>query len=434
MILIYSDIQSNRLNYTLNVVFKEVLNCEYELTHNKDAFEQCNTVKLSYSNVLNTGVNILPEGLLFEKNIRKELPNAELNVETFPKFFKSNASDFLGYDLFSTVFYFATRYEEYQIKEVDEHNRFLAENSLLHKFNCLHIPFLNYAIFNFAEKLKTIFPQFIYTKQKINFLSTIDIDNAFAFAHKGIFRNAGGLVKDLFTFNLSQITQRINSLSNDNKDPFNTYHLIHQIHQQNSIPLLYFILIGDYGKFDKNPHYTNNGFIQLLKKLSKEYTLGLHPSYETYNYPEKIKIEKQRLENIIGKKITHARCHFLRVNLPETYRVFCEEGITDDYTMLFATKVGFRTGLCVPIKWFDLELNKATNLTIHTNSIMEGVLRDYNQFNFNKSLEVSTQLINEVDKFGGEFISIYHNDSFTEKNKDWKNLLEKLMQHFNHKK
>jgi hypothetical protein len=32
--------------------------------------------------------------------------------------------------------------------------------------------------------------------------------------------------------------------------------------------------------------------------------MGLHPSYESYNHLEKIGIEKKRLEDIIGKKVT----------------------------------------------------------------------------------------------------------------------------------
>ena len=61
-------------------------------------------------------------------------------------------------------------------------------------------------------------------------------------------------------------------------------------------------------------------------------------------------------------------------------------------------------------KWFDLEHNEQTELNIHTSVIMEGTLRDYNQVNANNALNTSLQLMSEVKKYGGEFISIFHNN------------------------
>ena len=66
-----------------------------------------------------------------------------------------------------------------------------------------------------------------------------------------------------------------------------------------------------------------------------------------------------------------------------------------------------------------LKKNEATNLTIHSSVIMEGTLRDYNKLSTEKAKHTSFELLNEVKKLGGEFISIFHNDSFVAEQKEW---------------
>lgn len=420
MILIYTNHITPRVAYAVNLVFESVLQIEYKLTDDLSYFKEYTLPKIAYTTTTDLSrISIVSHDLLFENDIKLVQVEANKTYLDFPKFFKSAAADFLGYDIFAMVFYFATRYEEYLPTEKDTHQRFKGEQSIAFQYNCIHIPFLNNAIQAFSFKLKKEFPFVGYNKRPFNFLSTIDIDNAFAYAHKGLKRNLGGFLKDLVSFKLNHITKRIKSNINDKNDPYNTFEFINNLSKESKTALRYFVLIGDYANYDKNPHYNNIGFQKLLKSLSVNYEMGLHPSYESYNQLEKIEIEKKRLEDITGKKVTSVRCHFLRVNLPETYRTFIKIGITDDYTMIYASQSGFRTGLCVPFKWFDLQKNEATNLTIHTSVIMEGTLRDYNKLSPENAKNTALVLMEEVKKHGGEFISIFHNDSFIAEQKEW---------------
>jgi hypothetical protein len=420
MILVYSHTVTPRVIYAMDLVFTTVLNIQYKLTDDLKEFEEYSLPKISYTTTTHLSrIAIASHGLLFEQEVRPLWPNATENYMDFPRFFISDEKDFLGYDIFAMVFYFTTRYEEYIISEKDQHQRFQAESSIAFKYNCLHTPFLNAAISDFALKLKHEFPSVNSIKRPFNFISTIDIDNAFAYAHKGIVRNLGGFGKHMLSFKFSKILSRIRSNINDKKDPYNTFDKINGLSNQSQTALYYFALVGDHSTFDKNPDHKNKGFRKLLQSLSSRYEIGLHPSYESYNDPNKIEIEKKRLEDITGKKVTSARCHFLRVKLPETYRAFITAGIVDDYTMIYASQSGFRTGLCTPFPWFDLEKNKPTNLIIHTSVIMEGTLRDYNKLSPENAKSIAFLTMQEVKKYGGEFISIFHNDSFIASQKKW---------------
>lgn len=428
MLLIYTHTITERLTYALDIVFDKILNTPLKLTSDREEFQKSTDPKLAYTNT-HEGFELFiqSDSLLFEHTIRTTLPVAEKKYHDFPKFFKSASVDFLGYDLFAMVFYFSVRYEEYLPTEKDEHQRFKAENSLAYQYKCLQIPFLNVAIQQFGEKLKQRFPELEFKKRIFNFLSTIDIDNAFAYAHKGVKRNLGGMAKDLLSLKLTHVVKRLISNLDEKKDPYNTFEYIHSLSKETQTSLQYFVLIGDYSQYDKNPDYHNEGFRNLLKSLATNFSIGLHPSYESFSHPEKIEIEKKRLEEIIGRKVTSARCHFLRLNLPETYRAFIENGITDDYTMIYASQSGFRTGLCVPYKWFDLEKNKKTELVLHTSALMEGTLRDYNKLNAEKAKHTSLTLLEEVKKHGGEFVSIFHNDSFVPEQEEWIKVYKELL-------
>lgn len=428
MILIYTHSITPRVSYTMDLVFGTVLNTSIQLTDDEEIYKRSSLPKFVYSKKQpDNGLFIQSDDLLYETIIRPELPEAGGNYLGFPVFFHSSAHSFLPYDLFATVFYFASRYEEYLPSTLDLHQRFQAENSLAFLNGFLDKPFLNYLIEDFAQKLKQHYPALEFKKRTFNFLSTIDIDNAFAFANKGFKRNLGGLLKDMVSLKYGQLAQRIAANRDATKDPYNTFDEINAISAETQTALQYFILIGDYSAYDKNPHHTSKGFRALLHKLSAQFRLGLHPSYQSFGKVSQVEKEKNRLENIIEKKVRATRCHFLRIAFPGTYRDFIKVGITDDYTMIYASQPGFRAGLCVPFKWFDLERNKATGLTIHPSTVMEGTLRDYNKLSPLASTELIGNLLQEVKKFGGEFVSVWHNDSFVPQQKEWINVYKTML-------
>ncbi len=429
MILIYTHFITPRVTYSIDVVFNNVLQCEYQLTSDIEFYHASLLPKFAYTNAANNfDVCICSDKLLFETGIKKQLPIPSGEYLNFPMFFSTSVNSFLPYDIFATVFYFASRYEEYLPNEIDVHQRFKANQSIAFKHNFLNKPFLNYLIDDFSEKLKTKFPSLNFGIRNFNVVSTIDIDNAFAYANKGFRRNVGGLLKDISQLNFDKIIPRLKSNIHSKYDPYNTFDIINSISEQSQTALHYFVLIADYSAYDKNPHYTNKGFRELLKGLSNKYVMGLHPSYNSSDQLAKIGLEKKRLEDIIEKKVTSARCHFLRLKFPDTYREFIEQGITDDYTMIYASQCGFRTGLCTPYKWFDLEKNEPTNLTIHPSTLMEGVLRDYNKLSATEAEWICSNLKNEVAKFGGEFVSIFHNDSFVNEQQQWIDVYKTLLQ------
>jgi hypothetical protein len=106
-------------------------------------------------------------------------------------------------------------------------------------------------------------------------------------------------------------------------------------------------------------------------------------------------------------------------------------GIQDDYSMGYATDPGFRAGIADPFNFFDLVENKETELTIHPVTVMDVTLRDYHRSNPQKSLETIFSMIDTVRSVNGEFISLWHNESFSEMGrwKGWRTVYEEMLKH-----
>ena len=156
MILIFTHLITPRVAYAIDVVFNAVLQSDYQLTSDIEFYNTSTLPKFAYTtNTTDFDVCVVSTKLLFETGIKKQLPIPTEEYINFPIFFPTTVNSFLPYDIFATVFYFASRYEEYLPSETDVHQRFKAEHSLSFKHAILNKPFLNYLINDFSKKLKS---------------------------------------------------------------------------------------------------------------------------------------------------------------------------------------------------------------------------------------------------------------------------------------
>jgi hypothetical protein len=226
-------------------------------------------------------------------------------------------------------------------------------------------------------------------------------------------------MKDLKNFDVPEMKKRSRVLMHLEKDPFDTYGLMHEIHQSYHLRPVFFILFANYGLNDKNVPVNNDRFQTLIKSLADYARVGIHPSYASNRNPALLANEISRLSTVVRAEITSSRQHFLMLSFPETYRNLINLDITDDFTMGFAGQPGFRAGICTAFKWYDLEAEISTDLTIHPFALMEGTLRDYLHVEAAEAMDYIRPLIDQVMAVDGTFISLWHNESFSD-DKRWK--------------
>ena len=221
----------------------------------------------------------------------------------------------------------------------------------------------------------------------------------------------------------------LQSLFNLKKDPFNTFDKILAYKNKYKVTTLFFFLIADYTTFDTNVSTAKPKFRLLIKSIVDYAKVGLHPSYFTMQNSTLLKKEKERLEDITNMPTKRSRQHYLRFSLPETYQNLIDLEIEEDYSMGYASNVGFRAGTCTPFYFYDLDFEIQTPLKVFPFALMDTTLNDYMKLTPKQSLGRIRDLKNQVKAVDGLFITLFHNESLSNylRWKGWKRLYESML-------
>jgi len=394
-------------------VFEKHLGLTIHVVSKPDKFERLNTPCLAYDkNYTGRKPGVVPHTLLLESGIRDLHPKTII-YQGLPALFPVGEG-ILPFDIFAAVFYLLTRYEEYLPYTADSHGRFLPENSILDKQGCLDIPLVDYWLEKFKSRLTEIYPSLTFMKSRFQYQSTIDVDNAFKYKHKGFGPTLFALARDFLFLRYSTFRERLSAVTGKSHDPFDVYRVIEKETGDFGFPLLFFMQVGHYGKQDKNFHKQKKEYKMLLNELAGKHAVGIHPSYKSNAKPALLEKEIQYLEDVLQKKVHDSRQHYLMLNIPYTYNQLIKMGIKRDYSMGYASKVGFRAGTSHPFRFYNLHLEQEQDLEIIPFCVMDRTLKDYLKLNTDEATAVIKKLVGSISKTGGVFTSLWHNEIFSD--------------------
>ena len=414
MVLVLVDDISARIQYTFDFIFK-MRGVEYTLVESIDTFNDFQGAKLNYSKQkCSDGISFTPSGLLNETGIW----NGNLDKV------KIESVDCLSFngnkDLVASVFYVLTRMEEYNCYSYDDHDRFPFSHSILKKYEWVEQAVCDrWASYIIVDLLKVE-----VVKSKVEIIPTFDIDNTYAFKLKSGKRRALSKLKDVVKLDAKRITKR-KSVENGEKDPYDTFDKIIEVGKQFSGVKVFWLTASE-GSKDRNVPIGNIQHRKLIKRVAQSVEVNIHPSYGSFLNASQVMSERDGLESITGSSIVRSRQHFLRFQLPKSYRDLIDAGIRNDYSMGFAENVGFRSGTARAHNWFDLERNEVTELTLHPFTYMDGTLLEYMSLTPEESKRRIQKLYAEIQNFGGDFIFLWHNETIGEygKWKGWSQVLD----------
>ncbi len=412
-ILIYTESQSPRLQYILNYIFRDCFGVAYSVTDQERIFSPRKGPKINYSGKYGLdGFRIPASGLLIENSIRKMEPMPETSGEV-PLLFTDDKETDLSFDIFSAVFYMISRYEEYLPFEPDHHGRFDAGSSLAMKYDFLELPVVDLWVLNLRERLIGMYPELDLSAGTFKFQPTSDIDLPFAILHRGILRKMGANIRSSLKRN-GESKMRRAVLSGGIKDPYDTFDEMGRIHAERGLKPILFFLTSGYGKYDKSISPQNETFRELVGQTMKFGSPAIHPSYRSAGKPAVLQKEIQMLSSIIGGDILASRQHYLKFKLPESYRQYMEAGIRKEYSMGYASHSGFRAGTSKPFHFYDLEQEMETPLKVTPFQVMDRTLKDYMKLSPISAVEKIRKLVDAVRSVNGTFVSIWHNDAFSD--------------------
>ena len=420
MLLIYVPKLTNRLGYTLNVVMRDLLQTDFAITVDLNTFHAHQGPRLSYGpqRAGNADIPYLKSAnLLFETTIEEQECHCFLYnglPALFPVFGTDTA---LPFDPLAAIFFMLSRYEEYLPHRTDEHGRFPASESIAFRHGFLHTAVVDRWAFLIKDLILSHYPQTPFRPRQYQFVETVDIDAAYCYRCKGIFRTVMGILRDgLHRHDWKEVSRRIRVLRGKEDDPYDTFdYILAQSAARKGTTLLFFPLLGDYGLYDKPTSYHNTHFRELLQHIGDSAKIGIHASYYSTDDHRKVAIEQERLAEILHRPIVRNRFHFLRFHLPKDYRNLVHNGILHDYSMGFADQPGFRCGTSSVVPFYDLSSDQESNLRMHPFVAMDTTFQKHLALPPDDAIRQIHQLIDETRQVNSIFSCIFHNQNLCER-------------------
>ena len=138
--IIYTQEITTRLDYTFEFVFGSVLQVPYQIETNLNSFISSNSkTKWSYGRKIENFPNLEATSLLFEKDIRPQELN-KIEFDNCVGLFRTTEEN--GTDVFATIFYLISRYEEYLPAVIDKHGRYAGYQSIAVEYDFVDVGWL----------------------------------------------------------------------------------------------------------------------------------------------------------------------------------------------------------------------------------------------------------------------------------------------------
>jgi hypothetical protein len=403
---VYSGFNSPRLEYVCGFIFNTVLRCNFRITGDEQAFRAETGFRINYSEKQLPGLSLRPHGLISGRGVEKPEVDLQPSGDSFQLIIDHRPAD-----LFSAVFYFISRYEEWQAFTPDAHGRFEAGQSLAGKKGWLLFPVVDIMIAAFKKQLSAEFQDLELPPEHMRVVSTIDVDNLYAYKGKGLLRTTGGFFKDVVRRDFRNFKRRMGVLTGKAADPFDVYEQVADFCALYKIPVLWFFLMRGDTRYDRNVTSVKQLRRVILSLQEKRNGIGLHPSYYSFKDKTRMEAEISRLSALCGK-VKYSRQHYLRFSITETPRYLMESGITADFTMGFASRAGFRAGTSFPFRYYSLTEEKVTPLLFVPFCFMDGAYSLYGKEDVSHAFNELKQMADWIQQTGGWFISVYHERSF----------------------
>ncbi len=428
---LYCERVSPRLIYTCDFIFNQVLQLHYKCFDHLQDFQNHQGIKINLSaSKIERSLQVALQNLIFENTLSQAVFSIEEKNATYV-LMQSSADSYqkIELDLFSSVFYFISRHEEWCNQKSDQHNRFEVEASVLFQNQLYLKPLVDIWINDFKKSIQNYFSEIQLPPIRFKIISTIDVDNVFAFNGKPLVRVVGGLLKDVLRMDTTSAWHRIQTLLFNKKDPFDIYEHISNFCQAQNVPLTYFFLFKTGTKYDRSLDPNAKVYQTVFEEIKRNGAhIALHPSYNSAFDFGLLKHEKELLEKRSYQKIEMSRQHFLRFDIKSTPHKLIQEGIKVDFTMGFASAPGFRAGTSHPFYFYDFSTETQSELSMMPFCAMDGAYTHYQPMPAETAYKSMFELAQEIKNVGGYFTFVYHERSFYDHlYKDYGDLYKKII-------
>jgi hypothetical protein len=336
----------------------------------------------------------------------------------------------IHYDILGLTYWMLTRLEEVGRTDLDDHQRFPAVSSHAYQHGYLERPIVDEWLLILGQVIKQVWPNLELKKHKFSINVSHDVDSPSQYAFKSwpsICRMmASHLIKrrDVKSFFTAPYVKIFTRNRLHSVDPFNTFDWLMDISEANNIKSAFYFICGR-TQPEKDADYEPESPVirELMRRIhARGHEIGLHPSYGTFQKPELIKKEADRLKRICAKEgidqeTWGGRMHYLRWEQPTTLGAWNESGLNYDSTLGYADRPGFRCGTCHEYTAFEPIGQQLLSLRIRPLVLMECTVIGSAYLDLGTAAEDKMMLLRErCNKVGGSFNFLWHNSTFPTNN------------------
>lgn len=333
------------------------------------------------------------------------------------------------YDLLGLTYWMLTRLEEIGRTDLDNHNRFPATSSHAFKHGYLERPVVDEWLDILGQVIERQWPNLSLKQHRFSMKVSHDVDGPAHYGFQGFYGLICTVTGDVLKrgdFKAALLGPWIWLNSKENihpKDPANTFDWIMDQSEKNGLTSAFYFICGrtDPAK-DALYEPETPAIRKLMRRIhGRGHEIGLHPSYNTYQTPELIEQEANRLRRVCHEEgITQTewggRMHFLRWDQALTLKAWDGANMSYDSTLSYADRPGFRCGTCHEYPAFDLVNDKQLNLRIRPLVAMDCTViadRYLGLGSTEQAYDKFYELKENCRKVGGVFTLLWHNSFFS---------------------
>ena len=326
-------------------------------------------------------------------------------------------------DIFGSVFFMLSRYEEAVSNARDLHDRFPDSASIASNEGYLARPIVDEYVEILWSALTRLWPGLPRKSRCSRNLVSCDVDSPFDPACSSLYRLGkrllGRTVREKSLKSMSQVVRSYLGVKRGDysHDPYRAAidWIMDENERNDNQVAFYFIPEKTDQKVDGNVVPLDEPRMSALLRTihARGHEIGIHPGYHTYKHPAAFASAVNTLRRALAAQGIEqdglgGRQHYLRWQTSFTARLWEENGLTYDTTLTYADRPGFRCGTCHEYPMYDLTRRSAMKLLQRPLIMMEA--ERYVRIEDARSpLELMLYYKRICRQFSGNFTLLWHN-------------------------
>lgn len=330
----------------------------------------------------------------------------------------------LDVDIFGTVFFMLTRYEEIVSTMRDVHGRFPIEGSVADREGLTRRPIVDEYVDLLWAAIHSLWPWLERRKTTFELCLTHDIDVPWATWRRSPTRVVAAAVRDVVTQRRAGLAARRLRAAVDarsgrvDRDPYDTFDTLMDASERHNLASSFYFLAGNVpGDVDFRYSISDAPVADLMNRITaRGHEVGLHASYASFDSAERMTMEAEALRSAASsagatQDTWGVRQHYLRFAAPYTWRHHEAAGIDYDSTIGFAEAPGFRAGTCHEFQVFDVLARRTMRLHERPLHVMDVSLFEYMDMDKTHAHEEIVRVVSACRRHAGRAVLLFHNNS-----------------------